>query len=164
MASFDKAIPPGREGKITLRINTKGYQAAHRWSALVNSNDPNMNVVYLRVKAFVRPPIFVSGRYINLYGTEGESVTRTIDIMAGSDKPLTLIPVAFDLEGKVDYAVEEVRKGRRFRVRFTSIPGPPQTYRGLLRLKTNYPEKPIITVRIKGRFIKQQKDGSDKGG
>ncbi|MEE9421295.1 MAG: OS_HP3 family (seleno)protein, partial [Desulfatiglandaceae bacterium] len=36
-----------------------------------------------------------------------------------------------------------------------SIPGPPQTYTGFLKIKTNYPEKPEITVRIRGRIGKK---------
>lgn len=41
--------------------------------------------------------------------------------------------------------------------RFTSIPGPAGTYRGVLRLKTNYPEKPEITIPIRARFRKGDK-------
>jgi len=48
----------------------------------------------------------------------------------------------------VTYRIEEVEPGRIFRVHFTSIPGPSGNYRGILKLKTNYPEKPEITIRI----------------
>jgi len=157
VASFDRAIPPGGEGKITLSVRTKGYEGAHRWSAKVNTNDPSMNVVTLRVKAFVKVPIYVSPRYVRLYGKEGQSVTRVIEIRAGLDKPLTLEPGQFNLEGKVKYTIEEIEKGRRFKVRFTTIPSSSQTYRGFLKLKTNYPQKPEITIRIRGRFVKMKK-------
>lgn len=157
MASFDRAIPPGGEGKITLSVRTKGYEGAHRWSAKVNTNDPSMNVVTLRVKAFVKVPIYVSPRYVRLYGKERQSVTRVIEIRAGLEKPLTLEPGQFNLEGKVKYTIEEIEKGRRFKVRFTTIPSPSQTYRGFLKLKTNYPQKPEITIRIRGRFVKMKK-------
>ncbi len=116
-----------------------------------------MNVVTLRVKAFVKVPIYVSPRYVRLYGKEGQSVTRVIEIRAGLEKPLTLEPGQFNLEGKVKYTIEEIEKGRRFKVRFTAIPSPSQTYRGFLKLKTNYPEKPEITIRIRGRFVKMKK-------
>jgi hypothetical protein len=53
--------------------------------------------------------------------------------------------------------VEEIEKGRRFKIRFISIPGPPQTYHGFLNLKTNYPEKPEINIRIRGRFVTVKK-------
>lgn len=53
--------------------------------------------------------------------------------------------------------LEEIQKGRIFKIRFTSIPGAPQTYHGFLNLKTNYPEKPEINIRIRGRFVKVKK-------
>lgn len=157
MASFDRAIPPGGEGKITLSIRTKGYEGAHQWNAKVNTNDPRMNVVTLRVKAFVKALIYLSPRYVNLRGTEGQSITGVIEIRAGLDKPLTLEPGQFDLEGKVKYTIEEIEKGRKFKVRFTNISGSPQPYRGFLKLKTNYPEKPEVTIWIKGWFVKMKK-------
>jgi len=114
-------------------------------------------VVALSVKAFVKVPIYLSHRYVNLRGTEDQSLTRVVEIKAGLDKPLTLTPSQFNLEGKVKYTIEEIEKGRRFKIRFTSIPGPPQTYRGFLKLKTDYSEKPEITIKIRGRFDKVKK-------
>lgn len=116
-----------------------------------------MHAVRLEIKAFVKVPIYVSPRYVRLYGNEVQSVTRAIEIRAGLDKPLTLEPGQFNLEGKVKYMMEEIEKGRLFKIRFTTIPGPPQTYQGFLELKTNYSEKPEITINIRGRFVKMKK-------
>jgi len=57
----------------------------------------------------------------------------------------------------VTYRIEEVEPGRLFKVHFTSIPGPAETYRGVLKLKTNYPEKPEIIIPIRARFRKGAK-------
>ena len=78
-----------------------------------------------------------------------------VDIKAELDKPLKLSPVEFNLGDKLSYTIEEIEKGKKFRIRFKSIPGPPQTYTGFLKIKTNYPEKPEITVRIRGRIGKK---------
>lgn len=80
-----------------------------------------------------------------------------VEIKAGLDKPLALTPEEFNLEGKLTYRIEEIEKGRRFKIHFTSIPGPSQRFNGFLNLKTNYPEKPIINIRIRGRFLKEKK-------
>ena len=159
MASFDKAIPPGGVGKITLSVHTEGYQGNFRKSARVHGNDPKKKQITLTLMAFVKVPIYISPTYVYFKGKEGESVTRMVQIKAGLDKPLTLTPDQFNLEGKLTYTVEEVEKGRRFIIRFTSIPSPPQTYQGFLNLKTNYPEKPVINIRIRGRFAKVEKGG-----
>ena len=142
------------KGGISLSVRTKGYEGAHEWSAKVTTNDPNTRDFYLMVKAFVRVPIYVKPRYVRLYGREDQSVTRVIEIRAGLDKELRLEPSQFNLEGKVKYTIEEMEKGRRFRIHFKSIPDTAGAYMGFLNLKTNYDEKPIINIRIKGRFVK----------
>jgi hypothetical protein len=155
VAFFDKAVPPGGEGKITLSVRTKGYQGAIHKTAKVYSNDPINSLVKLEVKAFVKVPIYLSSRYVHFYGKEGQTLTRVVEVRATLDKPLKLTPNQFTLTEKLTYTIEEVEKDRRFRIRFTTIPGPHQTYRGFLKLKTNYPEKPEITVWIRGRTQKK---------
>jgi len=154
VASYDKAIPPGGEGKITLKVHTKRYQGRIYKSTKVNTNDPKQNIIRLGIKAFIKVPVLISPRYVSFYGKAGQSITKVIEIKAGLNNPLTLSQDQFNLEGKVKYRLEEIEKGRRFKIHLTSIPGPPPTFSGALRLKTNYPEKPIITIMITGRFVK----------
>jgi hypothetical protein len=77
VASFDPAVPPGGEGKITLKINTKGYQGSVRKSARVKSNDPEKPDIILALKATVKVPVYVSSRYVNLYGNGEKAVQKT---------------------------------------------------------------------------------------
>jgi len=154
VASFDRAIPPGGEGRITLTVRTKGYHGVHGWSAKVITNDPRTHEALLSIKAFVQVPIYMKPYYVRLYGREDVTATRSIEIEARLDKPLTLKPGQCNLEGKVTYAIEEIDKGRRFKVSFTSIRGIAGSYRGFLNLETNYEEKPIVTIRINGQFLK----------
>jgi hypothetical protein len=152
VASFDRSIPPGGEGKITLEVHTKGYEGEIYKSAMVNTNDPVLNVVSLWIRAFVKVPVHLSSRYVYLSGVEGEEVTREVQLKASLDKPLILTPGQSTLERKLTYTIDETVKGREFLIRFTAIPGPPRTYYGFLTLKTNYPEAPEITIGIIGRF------------
>ncbi len=154
MASYDKAIPPGGEGKITLKVRTKRYQGRIHKSAKVNTNDPKQNIIRLGIKAFIKVPVLISPRYVSLYGKAGQSITKVVELKAGLNNPLTLSQDQFDLEGKVKYRLEEIEKGRWFKIHFTSIPGSQPKFKGFLRLKTNYPEKPVITIMITGRFVK----------
>jgi hypothetical protein len=150
VADFDKAIPPGGEGKITLKIKTEGYQGTIRKSARVYSNDPARGTVRLNISAFVKTPIHLSPRYVHLYAKDEKSVTKVVEVRAELDKPLKLTPDKFNLADKVTYTLEEVEAGRKFQIQFTSLPGLDKAYRGSLTLKTNYPEKPEITLRIRG--------------
>jgi len=150
--SFDRAIPPGVEGKITLQVNTAGFQGPIDKTARVSSNDPVNGQITLRLKAVVRVPILLTPKYVYLSGNSEQTVTRVVEIKAELDKPLEITPGEFNLEQKVNFKVEEVEKGRKFQVRFESIPGPPQSYQGFLKIKTNYTEKPEMTIWIRGRL------------
>jgi len=108
------------------------------------------------MRAFVKVPLFVSHRLVRVYGKEGQTITKIVEVKAGLKRPLKLTPGQFNLAEKLTYTIKEIEKGRKFQVRFTSIPGPPDTYNGFLKLITNYPEKPEITLRIRGKIQKKK--------
>lgn len=152
MPSFDRAIPPGGEGKITLQLKTDGFQGPIDKSAVVTSNDPVNRQITLRVRADVKVAILLTPKYVYLSGDAEQTVARVVEIKAELDKPLEITPGEFNLEQKVNFKVEEIEKGRKYQVRFESIPGSPQTYQGFLKIKTNYAEKPEMTIWIRGRL------------
>jgi hypothetical protein len=150
--NFDRAIPPGGEGKITLQVTTTGFQGPIDKTAKVYSNDPVNGQITLRVKAVVQVPIQVTPKHVYLSGSAEQTVTRIVEIRAELDKPLEITPGEFNLEQKVNFKVEEIEKGRKYRIQFESIPGVPQSYQGFLKIKTNYTEKPEMTIWIRGRL------------
>ena len=152
MSRFDRTIPPGGEGKITLQIKTANYQGKISRGAKVYSNDPSGKTEMISIGVFVRVSIRVSPSSVNLMGTAGDSITKTVTIRGDLEKPLSIEPIAFDLDKKVKYKLEPVQEGESYRIVFTSIPGPAETYRGFIKLKTNYSEKPVITILIRGKF------------
>ena len=129
--------------------------------ASVYTNVPNHDPEVLRITAFVRVPIQLSPKSIFLKGVEGQTITKTLKISAEGDELLKLEPTYFDLSSKVIYRMEEVETGKTFLIHFTNIPGMAETYRGYLKLKTNYPKKPEISIPIKGKFETQK--ASPKG-
>ena len=153
MAYFDRSIPPGGEGKIALRLNTRGYEGKVRKTARVYTNDPKTPQDTIVIEALVKTPIILSDRMVFLQGTTQEAVTRTVDIKGELNKPLKLEPVDYTLDKKVKFNIEEVAKGKHYRVTFTSIPNVVNYYQGLLRLRTSYAEKPELVIHVRGKFI-----------
>jgi hypothetical protein len=87
-----------------------------------------------------------------LYGKKDAAVTKSVEITAGLDKPLTLEPIRFDLEGRATYRIEEIERGRKFVVYFSNVPGAADSFSGSLSLRTNYDEKSTVTIKVRGRF------------
>ena len=152
MAQFDRTIPPGGAGKITLRVETNDRQGKLRKGARVYTNDPLKKLERISIEAYVKTAIRLSAKSVYFNGKIGDIIIKTIDIKGQPDKPLKLESNHFDLENKVTYRIEEIETGRIYRIHFTSVPGPAIKYRGLLKLRTNYSEKPEITIGIRGSF------------
>ena len=154
MARYDRTIPPGGAGKIALRVNTRGYRGAIQKRAQVFSNDTSGKIETITIKASVKVYIFVSTRYVYLRGLIGKRITRTVTIRAEQDKPLHIEQAYFNLGKKVAYEIEELEAGKKFRIRFSTISDTMGAHRGILRLKTNYSEKPEIAIHIVAQFHK----------
>lgn len=133
-------------------MTTDGYEGRIEKTARIYTNDASRGETFFKITANVRVPIHLSTYYVLLAGEESKSVTKTVEIRAELDKPLSLTPTAFNLEEKLTYTLEEVEQGRKYHLQFTSIPGAGRSYQGYLKFKTNYPEKPEFTIRIRGRF------------
>lgn len=151
VASFDRIIPPGEEGRVTLQVNTKGFAGLLRENARIYSNDPVNPEWLITVTAMVKPVITLSQRSVTFNGKGEEVLTQEIEIVAEMEKPLKLTPLSFNLDGTLTYSISEIEQGKRFRVQFINLQGKTENFRGFLKLRTNYSEKPEVTIWIWGR-------------
>lgn len=156
MARFDRAIPPGGEGKIVLKVDTKRFKGSINKTARVYTNDPGNKIVKISLSAFVKVSISVSPKSVYLGGFAGDTIERAAAVRAQSPARLSLKPVDFSLSGKVDYRIETLEKGRHYRIVFKNKCAEEGRYKGFLRLQTNYPDKPEVTIRITGNIRKRQ--------
>jgi hypothetical protein len=156
---FDRIIPPNKQGKITVKVDTKGFEGRQRWGLKVLTNDPRWKEAVLDLRANIKPILILSGKAVQFTGRNDVSVTKDIEIGAGIDRALIITPQLFTLPGKVTWSLQEIEKGKKFRIRLKTIPGGSEDYRGFLALKTNFPEKPELTIWIIGRFTKQKAIG-----
>ena len=55
MAHYDEAVPPGGEGKITIRFNLKGAQGEVEKTSIIVTNDPVLSHFTLVLKGQIEP-------------------------------------------------------------------------------------------------------------
>ena len=122
-------------------------------SIRVQSNDPKKKQEYLIFEGSIKPwiKLMPSGR-VTLSGKPGETKSVDLTISAVVDKPLKIKPGKFSLEGKVSYSLEEIEKGKQYKITFKNNPDVSGRFDGGLRLITNYQEKSKIDIRISSRF------------
>ena len=155
MASFDRSVPPGGEGKINLRLNTERYHGDVIKKALVFSNDNTKSVQTISIKVKVKTPIYINPRSVFFNGQIGQKLQRVVEISAEEEKPLKLTPNQFDLENIVSFEIKEIEAGKKFQLIFNANLTTSGFFQGTFKLTTNYPEKPEITISIKGKVQKE---------
>jgi hypothetical protein len=135
-------------------VKIQGYSGEISKTARVYSNDPQSNIEILTLKANIRQSIQVSPSTLAFHGLEGSILTRSVDIISTEEKPLNIKPGSFNLQDKMTYRIEEVQKGKLFRIYFTNLPEAAGSFSGLLVLTTNYDDTPEIKVSLNGNFQK----------
>jgi len=153
VAAYDKAILPGGEGKIKIQLHTSGREGLLEKTAEIFSNDPNQSTAKMTVKAQIKPIIILTPTHLHLTAKKGDPLSAEMEVKANLDKPLTLKPGQYNLTERLNYTVVEVEKGKKFIIRFKRTHGLTEPLQGYLHLKTNYPEKPEVTIFIQCDLI-----------
>ncbi|MBN2060254.1 MAG: hypothetical protein JW882_07540 [Deltaproteobacteria bacterium] len=148
MARFSRVIPPGGEGWISLSVNTRNYSGRTTKSATVYSNDPENSTIRLIIRATIKLLIDLSKKTVYLRGNEGEEISATITVKTKEPEPLNLEFNDFTLSDKVRFGIEEIEEGKTFNLHFSIIPGLVGRHKGVLSLRTNYPQKPSISIPV----------------
>lgn len=152
---FDQTIPPGQKGSIILQINTEGHRDTNgiiSKDVVVYSNDPKEPRIKLGVYARISESITVEPRGVFLKGSADDDLTGVVIIRAHKDEPLILEPVKLSLSGRIAYELKTIEKGQVYQAVFRNISTEERKYNGFLTLKTNYPEKPEISIRFVGHI------------
>jgi hypothetical protein len=135
-------------------VKIQGYVGEIQKTARVFSNDPQSNIEILTLKANIRQSIQVSPAILVFRGPEGSVLTRSADVISMDEKPLNIKPGNFNLKDKITYRIEEVQKGKLFRIYFTNLPEATGSFSGFLILTTNYDDTPEIKISLNGNFQK----------
>lgn len=158
VASFDKVIKPGEEGKVVSHVDTKTFAGPIAKSILVVSNDPDRPQVNLFIKAIVKPFVDVlPNAYVRFSVVKGDSDSQNV-ILVSEEK--TFKPVV--AEASQPYVKAEIapagekdkiqgRAGEQYRLKLSVTGDAPE---GLLnapvRITTGVPQQPMVEIPVAG--------------
>lgn len=151
MAKFDKVIPPGQEGRITLNVVGAKVHGSFSKSATVHSNDPENPRITLTLagteKAYVEvsPPnrMYLQGQY-------GEEVNKTLVLRSNEeDLDFQVTGVSSNIDDKITYRYEEGESDGEYKVYIYKNPRLPtvNTF-GTLFVQTNSENSPQKDIQI----------------
>jgi hypothetical protein len=158
VASFDKIIKPGGEGKIHSSVDTKSFSGPISKSVLVVSNDPDRPQVNLFIKALVKPYVDVLPQaFVRFSVIKGDNAGQ--DVLLVSEEKGFRPTIA---ETSQPYVKAEIlpagdkdkipgRAGDQYKVRINVMPDAPE---GLLnapiRVATGVSQQPTIEIPVSG--------------
>jgi hypothetical protein len=149
VADFDRTIPPGGEGKITLRLNLKGYQGNVKKTATVFSNDLQQSRVTLTLQGTVKSLVEMRpSNTITFRGTASQLQEQTVTF-EGTAQPFHITKMESNLEGKIRYQMETVEEGKQYRLKISNEMKQ-GNYAGYIKCSTDLSQKPLVVVRVVG--------------
>ena len=155
ISAYDKTISPGCAGKIAIKVKTMGKEGRITGGAVVYSNDPDTPRKRLEVNIRVIPLISVKPNRVFFDGFPGEDMHKEIIIRTNKEHPLTLDLSEETVSSKVAWELITLEEKRAFKLTVRNRVKKPETYRGRLIFRTNYPEKPFLVVPVFGRILEE---------
>jgi hypothetical protein len=148
---YDRVIPPGGSGTVTVTIDSGRIIGEYQKRAVVWSNDPERRSVALYLDGRVKP--FVSlepGGYIGLWGARGQVPAEAIEIKNNLTTPIKITGIENELPGRFRWHLEEVKPGYLYRLKVEDISEIAGEYTGHLMVRTDHPKKPEFVIIVNG--------------
>lgn len=113
MPSYDRTIPPGGRGKITLETNTTDFSGRIRKDATVFTNDPSRKELVLVVEANIKS-MFEAKPWNRLVISTplGKPGSQTITLTNQLETPLVITGLTHDLGDAARVELETVEAGQ----------------------------------------------------
>lgn len=158
VASFDKVIKPGGEGKVNATVDTKSFSGPISKSVLLVSNDPDRGQMNLFIKATVKPFVDIAPQpYVRISVVQGDSASSDVILISEEKtfKPTiaeTSQPfVKAEIQPAGDKDKIPGRPGDQYRLHITVTP---EAKEGLInapiRIATGVTQQPNVEVPVSG--------------
>lgn len=133
---YDRTIPGGGSGKITLKVKTTGFQGPIVKGATVFTDDPDSPEIVLTIKAVVRPIVKIEpGKFIFVRKKSGERTITFIHLSSEIYPDFKILQISSYPENlKIDFE----RKANCWEVKITFLEDMKQGQnRGYLKILTD---------------------------
>jgi len=148
---YNRTIPPGGQGEITLTI--KPYSVIHQFrkETTVTTNDPGTREFHLMLTGDALPFIEIQPSHIvRLKGSAGEDVRGQVWFTSHLPGPFKITGYRTNIPDKIEISLKAVQPDRVYLLEVKNRSGNPGPYAGLIDLTTTSAERPRLIVRVFG--------------
>lgn len=153
MARYDRVVPPGGKGKITLTIDTNRVTGVFRKKAVVWSNDLERRGVALYLMGEVKPPISLQpDDSLSLIGVKGAVSPKYVNIVNNTKDPFKINGIDNFLKDHIRWRLKEIKPGFIYRLEVEDISQVSGDYIGHLAIQTDHAQMSELIIMIMGRI------------
>lgn len=148
VGEFSVRLEPGQSGVIPIRFDSTGFDGLITKEVVISSNDPEQPELNLVVEGTVYTSVTVSptDAVFASFADASTNETKVIRITNNTAEPLALAAPESSNPAFVT-ELRTVREGKEFELKVTAVPPFGSVgIRGHITLKTNLPDRPVITV------------------
>lgn len=154
--SYPRQIPPGREGKIVIKLDTKGYTGEHITKTIaVRSNDKKKPDFTLVISGSVKPFADITPTEAKLTGNVGQQIKQTVTIAPSNENRFKILEVKAEKGDNIRYDLIEMSQpdGIKYQLTVYNMKKVKGWYIDNIYLKTSSKISPVLKVRVLG-FIR----------
>jgi len=151
-AQYDKKIPPGGQGKITLTIEPYSVMRQFKKNTRVLTNDPERREVTLTLQGVARPIIEIKPTHIvRLQGTPQDNPKFQVRFTSNLPTPWEITDYRTNMAASdVEIEVKTEQPGKVYVVEVRNKRREPGKYTGVIELITTSAKRPRLMLRVFG--------------
>jgi hypothetical protein len=151
--SFDKTIPPGGQGNITLTI--KPFSVIHQFKkeTKVRINDPNQPMLNLVLTGVAQPFIEIQPSHIvRLRGASGDDIRGQVRFISHLPMPFQITEYRTTIPDKIEVSLKPEVPDKVYVLEVRNKGQQSGAYAGLIELFTTSKERPRLIIRVFGEI------------
>ena len=151
--SYDKTIPPGGQGNITLTI--KPFSVIHQFKkeSLVRLNDPDQPRLNLVLTGVSQPFIEIQPSHIvRLQGAAGDNIRGQVRFVSHLPTPWKITEFRTNIPDKIEVSLKPEVPDKVYVLEVRNKAQQAGAYAGLIELFTNSDKRPRLIVRVFGEL------------
>lgn len=150
-ADYDRTIPPGGQGKITLSIEPFSVLKAFAKHTQVFFNDPERSRVTFTMKGWGKPTIEIQPHHIiRFQGDPGSDLRATVRFISHLNIPWEISGASTNIPQFIDFTLTPEVPGKVYLLEVKNKRRELGHYQGKIELKTNAIRRPKLVVRVFG--------------
>jgi hypothetical protein len=153
VADYDRTIPPGGEGKITLTIKPFSVLRQFRKATRVRINDPEQPLLVFTLHGVAQPFIEIQPSHIvRLRGTPGQDLRGQVRFISHLPTPWQITDYRTNIPDKIEVHLKATQPGKVYVLEVKNKRNVPGPYAGLIELFTTSKQRPRLIVRVFGEL------------